>query len=139
MSKKVKYRGRWFDVISESETEVVIESYGTNRTVLKDEVVYEEPVVYKDIVEEPKLKETEILVAKEDQLPSEMPPSNDLIQKEEPKQIEETVPQVGIDMSTETSEQRHEQNAEVVNSSIIEDTMTKNVEMFKEKMRKLFA
>lgn len=146
MSNKVQYRGRWFPVISETETQVVIESYGIPRTVLKDEVVYEEPVIHKDIVEEPVVKETEILIPKEDELKAEAGESKDLIVKDQEPKVESTnaaqvaqVP-VGIDVSTETQPERQEHNQEVVQTSLssLEETLNKNVDLFKEKMRKMF-
>lgn len=70
--KQVKYRGRLFPVKSEEGDFIIIESYGVERRVLKDEVIYEEPIIPNDV-----------LVKPEDKLEETLPPSNDIVSKPE--------------------------------------------------------
>lgn len=70
--KQVKYRGRTFPVKAEEGDYIIIESYGVERRVLKDEVIYEEPIIPNDV-----------LVKPEDKLEETLPPSNDIVSKPE--------------------------------------------------------
>lgn len=69
MSKQVKYRGRWFPLKAEDGDYVIIESYGLERRVLKDEIIYEEPEEPKDVLK----------AVIPDKLEETMPPTNDIV------------------------------------------------------------
>jgi hypothetical protein len=81
LPKQVKYRGRWFPVKSETEDSFIIESWGKDRSVFKDEVIYEEPQEPKDVVSFGPTKDADLVTPTSDILPETPPEGKDLVQE----------------------------------------------------------